>query len=193
MLMIKPVCAHHLRKSGQGPTRNQAGHERAGADRAGSADSYKTNQSADPTNHRELDSGRTFVLELAAARNVESGRRSNYVSLRPTVDGAIAVYAHASKISIALAPERAASVPHELPGAELQLKTPATTYLQVEEQTLQASYAEVLALATEAVDWRATGPKMTAADGRHAVAIKPVEYCPTCHTQLAVNGTGECD
>jgi len=61
----------------QGPARNDAVHERAGADRAGSADSYKTDQSADPTNHRELDSEVVPVLvefEVAVPRLMPASR-----------------------------------------------------------------------------------------------------------------------
>jgi hypothetical protein len=70
---------------------------------------------------------RALAAELATIASVEPDRQEHYVSLRPSTEGAVAVYLHRTRVSIALPPERAPEVIGRLPDATLNAKTPATT------------------------------------------------------------------
>ncbi len=128
---------------------------------------------------------RALALEIVARTAAASARAANYVSLRPPLAGAIAVYLLRDKISIALPPDRADAVAPRLPGVQLQ-RRPPTTYLVMEGGAL-TRHAELLTqLAVEAVLWRADGPRggstggpMTATRGKPSSHISPAR-CTGC-------------
>ncbi|MCF6508705.1 hypothetical protein E9549_15015 [Blastococcus sp. MG754426] len=134
---------------------------------------------------------RSLAEALAARTAIESDRTGTYVSLRPSLSGAIAVYAHRNRISIGLPPERAAEVVARFPGAKQEEKGP-TTYLQLSDELLANHATAVMDLAVEAVTWKAAGPASTL--GGHAkqsekapqicpehwYALSPAGACPVC-------------
>lgn len=135
---------------------------------------------------------RRLVRDLAV-RPIVTDRRANYLSVRPHPVGAIAVYAHAHKVSIAVEPLKAQDL--HLPGATLQKKTPGTTYVVLDDANIDASYEAVRDLALGAVDWRATGPAMTLGHGRHAQHTPEPDICPNCWLEITPSGAcgGGCE
>lgn len=131
---------------------------------------------------------RTLAVELAKRTAVESNRQEQYVSLRPSMEGAVALYLHRQRISIALPPERAPEVVGQLPGATLNHKTPATTYLDVPDHLLGEQPGAVLDLAEEAVAWRATGPMSSPGVGHSKTPEKPPKICPEHYYALTPSG-----
>jgi hypothetical protein len=132
----------------------------------------------------------TLVRDLDKERSIASDRRANYLSLRPTPVGAIAVYTHSLHVSIAVEPAKAVALRGTMPYADQILKTPATTYLVVKDTDLNAHFKAVLELAIQSVDWRASGPSMTLGSGHQNKPVVEVETCPNCWTQ--VTPAGEC-
>ncbi len=108
---------------------------------------------------------RTLASELAKRTAIESDRAHDYVSLRPSMSGAIAVYAHRNRVSIGLPSEQGVKAMSQLPGATEEKKGP-TTYLHLSDDVLVQHAAAALDLAVEAVAWKATGPTSTL--GGHA-------------------------
>ncbi|MGY1640852.1 hypothetical protein ACI782_06915 [Geodermatophilus sp. SYSU D00703] len=136
---------------------------------------------------------RALATDLAGWTSVESDRQAQYVSLRPSTENAVAVYAHKTWISIALSPERALQVVGEVPGATLDNKTPATTYLHVAADSLGDRYAVVLGIAKEAMGWRATGPKSSVGTGSPKKGEQASKICPACQMELLPSGAcGAC-
>lgn len=135
---------------------------------------------------------RRLVHDLTA-RRIMTDRRSNYLSVRPHPVGAIAVYAHAHKVSIAVEPLKVQAL--HLPGATLQKKTPGTTYVVLDDASIDAAYGAVRDLALGAVDWRATGPAMTLGHGRHAGHAPEPDVCPNCWLEITPSGScgGGCE
>ena len=129
---------------------------------------------------------RKFAMELATRTAVDSASAPGYVSLRPSMSGAFAVYAHRHQVSIALPPERAAEVASQLPGATQDKKGP-TTYLRLRDDLLAQHAAAALDLAVEAVAWKAAGPSSTL--GGHAKKPEKVsESCPKHWMELSPSG-----
>lgn len=95
---------------------------------------------------------RQFVQEVARRRAVASQPKAAYVNVRRPGSSSVAMYVHRAKVSIALDPRRAEQMAARLPGAVLQTKSAATSYLVLEEEVLLAAPQELLALAVEAVD-----------------------------------------
>lgn len=134
-----------------------------------------------------------LATDLASRSAIESDRQGPYVSLRPSMEGAVAVYLHRTWISIALAPERALAVIGQLPGATLDKKTPATTYVHISDQVLADQYGVALQVAVEAVVWRSTGPLSSVGTGSAKKGEKPVVFCPVHNFPLLPSGTcSEC-
>jgi len=131
---------------------------------------------------------RSLADELAKRTAVESDRQEQYVSLRPSMEGAVAVYLHRTRVSIALPPERAPEVASQLHGAALNHKTPATTYLDVPDGVLAAQPGLVLELAAEAVAWRASGPMSSLGIGHAKQPEKAVNICPQHFYALTPSG-----
>ena len=131
---------------------------------------------------------RQFATELAKRTAVESDRQEQYVSLRPSMEGAVAVYLHRARVSIALPPERAPEIVGQLPGGTLIHTTPATTYLVVPDHVL-AGACPALDVATEAVAWRASGPSSSAGGGHAKKAEKAPQLCPKHGYALTPSGS----
>lgn len=130
---------------------------------------------------------RALVVDVAARHAVSPDRQSDYVSLRPGGGGPIAVYVHRGLVSIALQPATAAAKAVHVPGATLDPKTPATTYLEVPSSAFAGAEESLLTLCGEALAWRATmadtSDRDVARDGALALPT-----CPTCGTRHP----GEC-
>ena len=133
---------------------------------------------------------RRLVRDVSKRRSVLTDRRGNYLSVRPLMVGAIAVYAHTNKISIAVEPSKAEAL--HLAGKSLRTPTSSTTYVVLESADVQSAYPEVLDLAIEALDWRATGPAVTLGHDRGAHPNREVEICPECWTEITPAGTCIC-
>lgn len=131
---------------------------------------------------------RTLATELAKRTAVESDRQEQYVSLRPSMEGAVAVYLHRTRISIALPPERAPEVVGHLPGATLNSKTPATTYLDVPSDVLATNPQAILHLAADAVAWRTSGPMSSFGVGHAKGPEKTTKICPQHYYALTPSG-----
>ncbi len=132
---------------------------------------------------------RDLANALAERTAVESDRQGPYLSLRPSMEGAVAVYLHRTWVSIALPPERAPEVVDLVPGSTLDAKTPATTYWHVSADGLAGAADAVLGIAHEAVAWRATGPKSSIGNGSAAKkGEKPPSICPTHFYALTPSG-----
>ena len=129
-----------------------------------------------------------LATDLARHSAIESDRRGPYVSLRPSMEGAVAVYLHRTWISIAMAPERAMAIISQLPGATLDKKTPATTYVHLSDTVLAEHYATALQIAGEAVVRRSTGPLSSAGDRVAKRVSKPSGTCPVCRYELLPSG-----
>ena len=129
---------------------------------------------------------RQFATELTRRTAVESHRADDYVSLRPSMSGAIAVYAHRNRVSIALTPERAIAAVSRLPGATPEKKGP-TTYLHLSDDLLAQHARAVLELAVEAVAWKAAGPTSTLG-GHIKQAQKFPQTCPEHSQPLTPSG-----
>ena len=137
---------------------------------------------------------RTLAMTLAGRTAIESYRQAQYVSLRPSLHGAVALYLHRRYASIALPPERALAVAPLLPGALLRKKTPATTYLVLEDGLLSTHAQLVTDLAEEAVAWRAAGPKSAVGAGSSKKTSKEPEFCLVHNIQLLPSGAcADCD
>lgn len=136
---------------------------------------------------------RALATDLAGWTTVESDRQAQYVSLRPSTESAVAVYLHRTWVSIALPPERALQVASDVPGATLDKKTPATTYLHVDADSLGIRYAVVLGIAKEAMSWRATGPRSSVGTGAAKKDEQASKICPRCRMELLPSGAcGAC-
>lgn len=131
---------------------------------------------------------RLFATSLAACASVDSDRQAGYVSLRPPLEGAIAVYVLRDRISIALPPPRALQVAPHLPRAVLQKKTPATTYLVMDAAAVAAQQHLVLDVAAEAVEWRASGPKVQLGSSTSKKPAKEPMFCPEHWVELLPSG-----
>ncbi|MFD2090472.1 hypothetical protein [Blastococcus deserti] len=121
---------------------------------------------------------RSLAAAVAGRTAVESHRQEQYVSLRPSMEGAVAVYLHRTYASIALPPERAASLAAQIPGSQLRKKTPATSYLVLPDQILTEQPQLSADIADEAVAWRATGPKSRVGSAHHAKTEKEEKGLP---------------
>lgn len=128
---------------------------------------------------------RRLVHDLTT-RQILTHRRANYLSVRPHPVGAIAVYAHAHKVSIAVDSLHAQAL--HLPGAVLQKKTSGTTYVVLDDAAVEAAYDAVRDLGLGAIEWRATGPAMTAGPGRNAGQKPEPEICPNCWLEITPSG-----
>jgi hypothetical protein len=131
---------------------------------------------------------RVLATALTAQTAVESDRQEQYVSLRPSMEGAVAVHLHRTRASIALEPARAAEVVGQLPGATLNPKTPATTYVDVPDHVLAEKPATFLEIAAEAVAWRAAGPMSGAGVGHAKKPDKAPQFCSEHWYQLSPSG-----
>jgi len=116
---------------------------------------------ADLAPHRSIE---RVVRAAAKQRDLEVGRRADYVSLRPP-QRTIACYVHASRLSIAMDPAEAANVSRDLP-VRLEKRNPATTYVVVEAAVVSDRYHEVLDLIVASIDWRAAGQHRAVVAGR---------------------------
>ncbi len=136
---------------------------------------------------------RTLAIDLAGWTTVGSDRQAQYVSLRPSTDTAVAVYAQKTWVSIALPPERATQVVGDVPGATLDRKTPATTYLHVDADPLDDRYDVVLCITKEAMSWRAHGSTSSVGAGSAKTGAQAPKICPTCRMELLPSGAcGSC-
>lgn len=131
---------------------------------------------------------RALATDLAGRSAVESDRQAQYVSIRPAMEGAIAVYLHRRYVSIALPPERAAKIAPQFPGAMVRKKTPATTYLVLEDSLLGQQHDLAAELAHEAVAWRATGPKSGVGGGHSKHIEQELDVCLIHWMQLLPSG-----
>jgi hypothetical protein len=129
-----------------------------------------------------------LATDLAGRSAIESDRQAQYVSLRPSMEGAVAVYLHKNWVSLALPPERALEVIGQLPGATLDKKTPATTYVHISDEVLEERYDVAVQVAGEAVSWRATGPRSSVGTGSTKSPAKQIGSCPVHHLQLLPSG-----
>lgn len=131
-----------------------------------------------------------LVGDLDKERSLASDRRASYLSLRPALVGAIAVYTHSQHVSIAVEPAKAVTLRATMPYADQILKTPATTYLVVKDADIRVHFKAVLELAVQSIDWRAIGPSMTLGSGPQNKLVMERETCPDCWTE--VTPAGEC-
>ncbi|PWW23491.1 hypothetical protein JD79_02665 [Geodermatophilus normandii] len=131
---------------------------------------------------------RTLATTLAAETAVESDRQEQYVSLRPSMEGAVAVYLHRTWVSIAVEPDEAAAVAARLPEATVHPKTPATTYLHLTAEALAGAPDAALSVAREAVAWRAAGPRSSVGTGSAKKVAQPVATCPSHWMALLPSG-----
>jgi hypothetical protein len=129
-----------------------------------------------------------LATELDKRTDIESDRQAQYVSLRPSFEGAVAVYLHKTWVSIAHAPDLAAEVAAQLPEASLDHKTPATTYLHVPDHVVAAKPDVVLGIAAEAVAWRAAGPKSSVGIGHTKKPETTSQTCPEHWYELSPSG-----
>lgn len=121
---------------------------------------------------------RALGAGVAARASVTPDLQSQYVSLRPALEGAVAVYLLRERISIALDPDRALQVPAVVPGVVLQKKTPRTTYVVADVPLLQKHAGVLTDLAVEAVEWRVHGPKHHASAGGAAASVREPGLLP---------------
>jgi hypothetical protein len=131
---------------------------------------------------------RALATSLAATTAVESHRQEPYVSLRPSMQGAVAVYLQRTWVSIAVDADEATAVAARLPGATVHPKTPATTYLHLSASALAGASAEALRVAQEAVSRRASGPGSGIAAGSVKKTAQPPGTCPSHWMELLPSG-----
>jgi hypothetical protein len=134
----------------------------------------------------------TLVEDLTTQRSLAADRRSNYLSLRPVPLGAIAVYVHRDRISVAMDPAKATRDITSVPGAKAQHRTPATTYVVIDADTISASYPAVLRWVVEAIDWRASGPQSTVGKGRSRSNSAERPICPNGWMEITPSGSCGC-
>ncbi len=133
-----------------------------------------------------------LVRAAARERVLESGRRADYVSLRPP-DQAIACYVHRNRVSIAIDPGKADPLPHRIAGTRLERRGP-TTYVIAPTGVVAGREADALNLLLESIDWRAAGGRGRALGDRASkrTAREP-DVCPNCWTQIAPAGACMCE
>jgi hypothetical protein len=133
-----------------------------------------------------------LLQDISNLRSVESDRRSDYLSLRPSPVGAIALFAHAGRVAIAKEPHLAVKNASRLHAATLRRATPATTYLLVDEQAIGQAHDVVLELALAAVDWRESGPPLTLESRTGQASARPVEICANGWQVITPSGACGC-
>lgn len=128
---------------------------------------------------------RHLVEQIAARRPVAAERTADYVSLRPGGGGPIGAFVHRTYVDVAQPPAVAAAKAAGVPGATLDEKTPATTYVRVPSAAV--SLPTVLTMVGEALAWRSSMPDTSGRDrslaaGPYAI---PCSICSLVHA-------GEC-
>lgn len=117
---------------------------------------------------------RTFAAELAARRSLDTEVRGHYVSLRPTLQGAIAVYCNRQLLDIATKPHRIHDAVAAVPGSRAGKDTGGTVYLRVPADALTGDgLTQALQWAEEAVDWSATTRALGARNADRGPEVPP--------------------
>lgn len=147
----------------------------------------------DLTTLRPTDAVAELVRGVAAQRSVLTDRRSNYLSIRPAPLGAIAFYAYAQHVAIAVDPSAAEAASARLPGSTTKVITPATTHVIAHSAALLEAPDEALAICLRAIDWRTTGPPLTVGAKANAAPAYEPDVCPTCNTEITRAKTCFCD
>lgn len=133
-----------------------------------------------------------LLQDISNLRSVESDRRSDYLSLRPSPVGAIALFAYAGRVAIAMEPHIAVKNASRLHTATLRRATPATTYFLVDEQAIGQAHDVVLELALAAVDWRDSGPPLTLESRTGQASARPVKICANGRQVITPSGACGC-
>jgi hypothetical protein len=128
---------------------------------------------------------RTLVEQVAAQRSVAPERMADYISLRPGGGGPIAAFVHRTYVDVAQPPAVAAGKAAGVPGATLDEKTPATTYVRVPLASVHLS--GVLTMVKEALAWRSSMPDTAGRDRSQQVPVH-ASACSVCNLVHA----GEC-
>lgn len=128
---------------------------------------------------------RALVEQVAAQRSVAPERIADYVSLRPSGGGPIAAFVHRTFVDVAQPPAVAAGKAADVPGATLDEKTPATTYVRV--PLAAVDLPGVLTMVKEALVWRSSMPDTTGRDRLQQIPAH-AQACSVCTLVHA----GEC-
>lgn len=128
---------------------------------------------------------RELVEHVAAHHPVAAERTADYVSLRPGAGGPIAAFVHRTYVDVAQPPAIAAAKAAGVPGARLDEKTPATTYVRV--PLAAVNLPGVLIMVKEALVWRSSMTDTTDRD-RSRLATTQAPTCSICGLAHA----GEC-
>jgi hypothetical protein len=130
-----------------------------------------------------------LLRALQTRRPVVIDPRDDYVTVRLPA-GAIALFASADKVAIAVDPMRGYTLV-DRPAFRCQIpRTPVTSYVVVQAQDLAPQFDEVLGLAIESLDWRA-GPRDALWCARCGVGCATKrDACPKCWAEI--DDDGEC-
>ena len=128
---------------------------------------------------------RALVEKVAAQRSVAPERMADYVSLRPGGGGPIAAFVHRTYVDVAQPPGVAAGKAAGVPGATLNEKTPATTYVRVPLGVVDLP--GVLTMMKEALVWRSSMPDTTDKNRSQQIPAH-AQACSVCSLVHA----GEC-
>lgn len=137
---------------------------------------------------------RAFAVELAARCSLDTEVRGHYVSLRPALQGAIAVYCNRQLIDISTEPHKIHDAVAAVPGSRAGKDTGGTVYLRVPADALTGDgLAQALQWAETAVNWSATDRRLGARNAERGPEARVGELCLTCHQIKALSGACSCD
>ena len=144
----------------------------------------------------------SLVRAVVGARNVETTRRGDCLSVARPGSPAPAIQCYPAVVSFALDPARAREVASASYVERVETKGASMSLVWVPAARLRAGFDEALALALEAVDRRARvssrAPASTSRQRTPRVAAPVIpervpEICPRCGVQISAAGTCFCD
>ena len=133
-----------------------------------------------------------LLRTLEARREVTVQRRDDYVTLRAGESSSVAIFAHADRVAIAVAPAKGYEVEHRTPFTRQIPRTPVVAYVIVTANEVRAHFDEVRDLALESLDWRSCGrtPEVCARCGVGCSSW--LDTCPNCWVEIDAAGRCGC-
>jgi hypothetical protein len=117
--------------------------------------------------------------------------RDDYLSMR-LPSGAVAVFVAPDRVAIAVDPAKAYALEDRTPFRYQVPRTPMTSYVVVPAEGVAGHFNEVLDLALESLDWRAT-PRDADWCARCGVGCRaPRDACPRCWVEVDDHGRCLC-
>lgn len=129
-----------------------------------------------------------LVEALRSRRAVEIGHRDDYGIVRARTTGEIAVYVHADRVAIAVAPERAYALEEVKPFERQVPRTPAISYVIVRARGVRKHFQTVLDLAIASVDWRSEELTSAFCACSGVGCQRGVDACPNCWAEVTERG-----